>query len=330
LTAAAGAPLRGLPRLALDLIPDLNDALGWRRRGGSWIFETAGRTPSAFAQIVPSIQVRPPRGAVLRIQLAADTERGWSKLCDVGWQGDCSLLPRRRLRAPLAAVQVDVLRLESSPRGWRLRFTATGSEPWRWPWGLAAVTWRGRSRHPRWRTPPSLRRRVEITLPRCSQMAEGGRRGAEACSAATVQMLLAHRGVRVPLPRVMRTVHDPLEDIFGNWQQSIGAAWRFGCPGVLCYFRHWDQVLACLRAGTPIGASIKFPPGQVELPGAPIEHSGGHLVVVRGLTPDGWVLTNDPAAKSRIGVCRRYPVEAFSRAWFGFSGMGYLVFPRAH
>jgi hypothetical protein len=159
-------------------------------------------------------------------------------------------------------------------------------------------------------------------------MAEGGKEGWQACSPTTVQMLMAHRGVEVPVPKVMRAAWDPIAEIFGNWQLATQAAWTHGCPGILSFFRHWDQVLKCLRLGIPVAASIKFPRGKVDLPGAPVEHSNGHLLVIRGLTPGGEVLTNDPAAKTRDGVPHRYPLAPFSRAWFGFSGMGYLIFPK--
>lgn len=307
-------------KLPVALIEDLDKPDRWRRRGARWVFEETGETPTSFTHLTPCVQCCPPKGAVLRLQMGARTP-----LCDVGWSGDWNRLARRRRRAPGARVDVDHLRIEKPATQWNLRLAAEGESPWKWKWGVASVTWRGEGKHRLWKTAPKLSRRVEIRVPRCSQMAEGGRRGSEACSAATIQMLLAHRRVKRPLPRIMRDVLDPLENIYGNWQRSVEAAWRFGRPGLLCHFRHWEQVLACLCAGVPIGASIRFPRGKVHLPGAPIGHSAGHLVVLRGLAPAGQVIVNDPAAKTRSGVSRHYPLEAFSRAWLGFSGMGYLV-----
>ncbi|MBN1478455.1 C39 family peptidase, partial [Candidatus Sumerlaeota bacterium] len=311
-----------LPPLPLAFLEGLDQRDAWRSHGGHWTLERSGATPAAFSQIVPTVQVLPPRGSALRIQMAA----GDSSLCDVGWSGDTELLPRRRLRTKGVLTDVDHLQLRHPARRWRLRLTALGGEPWRWRWGLASVTWRGRGRHALWCTPPPMDRRVAIRVPSASQMAEGGRDGSQACSPTSIQMLLAHRGIRLSVPEVMRTTWDPLAKIYGNWQKAIEAAWRHRCPGALVFFRHWGQVLGCLKAGVPLAASIKFPRGKVDLPGAPIGHSGGHLIVIRGLTPEGDVLVNDSAAQTISAVPRSYPLVPLSRAWFGFSGMGYLIF----
>jgi hypothetical protein len=321
----ARLPLPPLPHTVVD---GLELPRAWRRRGRWWIFEAQGRAPTAFSQIAPSIQVRPPPGAALRIQMAAEIGHGrWTDFLDVGWQANRSPVPTRRLRGRLAEVDVDYLKLAKPSRRWRLRLSARGGRPWTWPWGIASVTWRGGGRHRRWREVPPLDSPLRLSVPLASQMAEGGSKGPDACSPTCIQMMLAHRGIEAPVPRVMRETWDPAAQIYGNWQKAIEAAWRLGCPGVLVFLRHWGQVADCLRAGFPVAASIKFPRGKVTLPGAPIGHSGGHLVVIRGLTPEGKVLVNDPAADDRRGVARSYDLRAFSRAWFGFSGMGYLLLP---
>jgi Peptidase_C39 like family len=313
---------RNLPRLPLAFLEDLDRRDAWRSRGGHWTLERSGATPSAFSQIAPTVQVLPRRGSALRIQMAV----GDSSLCDVGWSGDVELLPRRRLETEGVRTDVDHLLLQRPTRQWRLRLTALGGEPWRWRWGLASVTWRGKGLHALWRTPPPMGRRVAIRVPSASQMAEGGRDGPLACSPTTIQMLLARWGINCSVPSVMRATWDPVAKIYGNWQKAIEAVWRHRCPGALVFFRHWGQVLGCLRAGLPLAASIKFPRGEVDLPGAPIGHSSGHLIVIRGLTPEGDVLANDSASQTIAGVPRHYPLIPLSRAWFGFSGMAYLVF----
>jgi hypothetical protein len=52
-----------------------------------------------------------------------------------------------------------------------------------------------------------------------------------------------------------------------------------------------------------------------ELPGAPIPQSGGHLVVVRGFTPGGGIVVNDPAFTRAQGIRRVYPRHAFASCW---------------
>ena len=54
--------------------------------------------------------------------------------------------------------------------------------------------------------------------------------------------------------------------------------------------------------------------------------TAGHLVVVHGLEGDS-VLVNDPAAPHHGAVNRRYPVTAFSEAWFRHRGAAYILLP---
>ena len=54
--------------------------------------------------------------------------------------------------------------------------------------------------------------------------------------------------------------------------------------------------------------------------------TGGHLVVVHGLAGRD-VLVHDPAAAHHGAVMRRYPVDAFSRAWFRHRGAVYILCP---
>lgn len=53
----------------------------------------------------------------------------------------------------------------------------------------------------------------------------------------------------------------------------------------------------------------------------------GHLLVVRGFTPEGDVIVNDPAAASDEGVRRVYKRELFQRAWLDRSGVVYIIYP---
>ena len=75
----------------------------------------------------------------------------------------------------------------------------------------------------------------------------------------------------------------------------------------------------------PVIASIAFRRG--EFSSNVIERTGGHLIVVRGLTPDGDAIVNDPASRDRgDGVV--YIAEELARAWFGHGGVAYIIHPR--
>ncbi len=61
-----------------------------------------------------------------------------------------------------------------------------------------------------------------------------------------------------------------------------------------------------------------------EIPGAPLARSDGHLVVLRGIDPNGDALVNDPA---RPGVAAVYPRAAFERVWLAHGGIAFAVAP---
>jgi hypothetical protein len=88
--------------------------------------------------------------------------------------------------------------------------------------------------------------------------------------------------------------------------------------------RDWQLASAVLAAGLPFVASIRFAEG--ELPGSPLRATRGHLIVVYGLT-ENEVLTLDPAAADDAGVPRRYPADAFARAWLSHRGAAYILLP---
>lgn len=72
-----------------------------------------------------------------------------------------------------------------------------------------------------------------------------------------------------------------------------------------------------IKFGVPIVVSLAYK--KVELPGTPIPSSGGHLLVVKGFTANGDVITNDPAAASDAAVQIVYPRQAFQNVWLKYS-----------
>ena len=123
---------------------------------------------------------------------------------------------------------------------------------------------------------------------------------------------------------VIKSCNDPVTGMYGLWPLAIRAAANAGFIGAVELFSDWTPALTCLSAGLPLVASIRY--GQGELPGAPMPATGGHLVVVTGVDGDQ-VLINDPAAANHGTVSRRYPLAAFSRAWFRHRGAVYIVGP---
>ena len=164
---------------------------------------------------------------------------------------------------------------------------------------------------------------AQLDVPRISQYsaASPGERGW--CSAAATAMLLRYHGVAAELAETARGVYDDAYGGTGNWAFNAAYAGACGLRGAVAYLCGIDHVAAFIDAGLPVAISVSWNAG--ELPGAPLEHSEGHLLVVRGV--DGsHVAVNDPAHPS---VATRYPRAALDRVFRAHGGVAYLVAPRA-
>lgn len=161
-------------------------------------------------------------------------------------------------------------------------------------------------------------------LPGISQMLQNPRIAARVCSpVATAMVMSAHRK-RVVTEHVIADCHDPVTGMYGLWPLAVRSAASAGLIGAVELFEDWTPALECLSAGLPLVASIRY--GSGELPGTPMPSTGGHLVVVNGVDGED-VLIHDPAAPVHGAVRRRYPLDAFSRAWFRHRGAVYILCP---
>jgi hypothetical protein len=127
---------------------------------------------------------------------------------------------------------------------------------------------------------------------------------------------------------VAPAVYDSVYDGTGNWPFNTAFAATLGLEGYVLQLRGLDDVRRLLEAGVPLALSIRWRDG--ELPGAPVGHSNGHLIVVTGLTETGDLIVNDPAADPRAGtqVRRIYPQGPLRQAWAPSGRTAYLVFPQ--
>ncbi|HWT06939.1 MAG TPA: C39 family peptidase [Xanthomonadales bacterium] len=143
------------------------------------------------------------------------------------------------------------------------------------------------------------------------------------CSAAALAMLLQYHGAGPDVATVARAVYDASYGGTGNWAFNAAYAGARGLRGLVAYLRGIDHVAAFVDAGLPVAISVAW--NQGELPGAPLEHSDGHLLVVRGVEP-AHVLVNDPAHPT---IATRYPRTALDLIFREHGGVAYLVAPRA-
>ncbi len=163
---------------------------------------------------------------------------------------------------------------------------------------------------------------LELAVPRLSQYYAVHPNDLGWCAPASLAMLLGYRGYPVDVPIVAREVYDANYGGAGNWTFNIAFAGLLGFRAAVIHLRDLAHAHAFLADDLPLALSIAW--GRGDLPGAPLPTSAGHIVVLRGITPDGDPLVNDPASP---GVSITYPREAFERAWLGHGGIALAVVP---
>jgi hypothetical protein len=162
----------------------------------------------------------------------------------------------------------------------------------------------------------------ELDVPERSQYLADRPESSGWCAPTAIAMLLQFHGVERDVAEVAAGCYDRAYRGTGNWAFATAYASANGAFGAVAYLRDLASVDALLDAGLPPALSIRWSEG--ELPGAPLAASAGHLVVVRGRTPNGDVIVNDPAQPRTRHV---YPADAFERAWLGHGGVALLVAP---
>lgn len=159
-----------------------------------------------------------------------------------------------------------------------------------------------------------------LDVPARSQYVVDGERGW--CSATSVSMLNAYHGLDYDVPATARAVFDRAYNGTGNWSFNVAFSGNLGLRAAVVYLRNLDHAQRLIEAGIPVAISYSWSAG--ELPGAPIEHSDGHLVVLCGFAANGDCAINDPAAPNVRVVYPRAPLE---RVWLRNKGVAYAIAP---
>ncbi len=159
-----------------------------------------------------------------------------------------------------------------------------------------------------------------LDVPARSQYEVAGERGW--CSPAALSMLHAYHGIDRSVAETAAAVFDRAYDGTGNWSFNVAFSGSLGLCGAVVHLRNLDHAQLLIDAGIPIAISYSWSAG--ELPGAPLEHSDGHLVVLCGFTAGGNCAVNDPAAENVRVV---YPRSALERVWQRNKGVAYAVAP---
>jgi hypothetical protein len=142
------------------------------------------------------------------------------------------------------------------------------------------------------------------------------------CSPASLAMINAFHGVDVPVDETARAVFDRAYNGTGNWTFNVAYSGSLGLHAVVAHLQNLDHAQRLIERNLPIAISYSWRDG--ELPGAPLEHSDGHLAVLCGFTSSGDCAINDPAAPN---VRVAYPRDAIERIWQRNDGVAYVVAP---
>jgi len=294
------------------------------RRDGTLTWTSAWCDPGfRFTDLVASWTARTPAASWIEVAAQASGERGWHTLAH--WRSGRT--PSRRSNPDGdPEVDTDIWRPTRGAGAYRLRVrlhpSRSGGDPTLER--IGAVVSAGDVRR---RTSTPLRRVTRVLdVPRLSQMtwAEVGGRGW--CSPTSVSMVLAHAGIRPPVTdtgtvdihRAAREVFDPAYDGTGNWSFNTAWAATFETHAFVTRLRDLRDAERFVDAGIPLVASVAYPAGALR--GAPTRGTDGHLLVIRGFTADGDVVTNDPGAPTDRSVRRTYHRGQFESAWLGGSG----------
>ncbi|MFN2450461.1 MAG: C39 family peptidase [Candidatus Baltobacteraceae bacterium] len=159
-----------------------------------------------------------------------------------------------------------------------------------------------------------------LDVPARSQYVVEGERGW--CSPTSLSMLHAYHGIDYDAAATARAVFDRAYNGTGNWAFNVAFSGSLGLRAAVVYLRNLDHAQRLIAANIPIAISYSW--SGEELPGAPLEHSDGHLAVLCGFTAHGDCAINDPAAANVRVV---YPRAAVERVWQRSNGVAYVVAP---
>lgn len=174
---------------------------------------------------------------------------------------------------------------------------------------------------------PYARGAFVLDVPARSQYATSLRENASPeergwCSPASLSMIHAFHGIDRSVAETARAVFDRAYNGTGNWAFNVAYSGRLGLRGAVAHLSNLDHAQRLVERNLPLALSYSWSDG--ELPGAPLPHSGGHLVVLCGFTRDGDCAINDPAAPNVRVV---YPRGAIERIWQRNGGIAYVVAP---
>jgi len=295
--------------------------------------------PNGFNSAVPSLEALTPPGTWVRVTLAARVDGTWTKEYDFGpWASDKSTVSRRSVNGQedeLGKVFTDTLVLKKPAEALRVRVWLYSSQPGVSPRVRAlSLALSDGTRTPTDGTSDRVAWGTVLDVPGLSQMIypDGG---PVWCSPTSTTMLLGYWARKLNRPELAEAVPtaaaNTLDEVYegtGNWSFNVAYASAMGggaLHAMVARLDSFSQVERLIAAGIPVSISIAYKEGA--LTGGASRKTDGHLIVVKGFSPEGDVVVNDPAFPSDDKVEAVYKRDELWRAWRHSGGAVYLLWP---
>jgi Peptidase_C39 like family len=307
--------------------------------------------PTGFLTAVASWNVRTPAGSWIETQLRARIGNRWTRFYRMGeWSRDPGEHHRHSVAAQADAdgtVGTDTLELKKPANAWQSRVFVHASEAGELPIvSLLAVTTgpnnmgsrvsvgsrvysRPSNQYAAWGIDLDVPERTQRVHESPDALAGGGDAW---CSPTSVSMIMAYWARKENQPHwdvdqstAAEGTYDPVYAGCGNWPFNVAFASEHGLAGWVERLGSLSDMERYIAAGIPLVASIRVKAG--ELSGSPYPKTDGHLLVVRGFTSAGDVITNDPyALPGHIRIV--YNRAQFEQVWMnGSGGIVYVIAP---
>ncbi len=278
------------------------------------------QTPFPFSSLVLSANFSAGEGGSLLLEVQVRVNDKWSEFYKLGL-----LSPKIKTSFPaqetaFGHLETDEFVLAHPAAAYRFRMKSSGGAQWNL---LAACGVRDPFEYDEKNAArlPAGSFAKEITPISQMELKHPDRR--RVCSPVSVCMILNALGVAAEPAEVMQHVFDPTAGIYGNWMFNVAYAGRDGVEAYVRRFGSLAELKDFVTPGSLVAASVAY--GRGELAGAAMDHTAGHLLVIRGWE-NGKVLVADPAASQAQTVLRAYNAREFANAWLNHKkGAAYIV-----
>ncbi len=169
-----------------------------------------------------------------------------------------------------------------------------------------------------------FKKELKLAVKGVSQMARPFERARDICSPTSISCVLRYYKINREPEETAGAVEDISQGIFGNWLFNCAYANWLGLFAFAARLNSLREAQAFIEKRIPLIASITF--SKDELKGAPLQETRGHLLVIKGFTKNGDVITADPAAPKDSLTEITYSRNEFEKVWLGNKyGLCYII-----